>query len=108
MKKLYGYSEKILVEEIIIPENEFLIDGYHIAERLLEGLMFKVTAKDDKVDKIELYNKENEGYSEQFNKEMFLEKVKEQAENIIDGNDVAMLSKEIQKKYNVHEDGFFK
>lgn len=107
MKQLYGYNT-INDEDILIPENEFLIDGYDIAERLLEGLLFKVTAKDGKVDKVELYQKQDEGYFEQFNKKMFLNAAAELAQYIIDGNDVATLSKEIQKKYNVHEDGGFK
>lgn len=106
MKQLYGYDENN--QEILIEENSFLIDGYNFADRLLEGVMFEVIVKENKIDSIKPYKKIDKDYFEQFSEDYWMPIIKEHAETSTDGLDTVTLSKEIQQKYKVHEDGFFK
>lgn len=105
MKQLYGY--KINSEDIIpIPENEFEIDGYHVADRLLESIIFKIIVTENDLI-IEPSTKSDKDCFEQFNKEYWLKKIKELAVRQIK-NDIVTIPKYLQKKYKVVEDGFFK
>lgn len=105
MKKLYGY--KINSEDIVlIPENEFEIDGYQVADRLLESVIFKIVVTENDLT-IEPSKKSDKDYFEQFNKEHWLKKIKELAIRQIK-NDIVTIPKYLQKKYKVAEDGFFK
>lgn len=52
------------------------VDGYHIAERLMEGLMFQVEILEDDTLQVSV-KEEDEPYFSQFNKEMFFNMVKD-------------------------------
>lgn len=56
---------------------EAYFDGYDIGERLLEGVMFKVSIIDNEL-KVS-YSKEDESYMSQLNKKMWLESALEYA-----------------------------
>lgn len=103
--QLYGYDKN--TQEILIKENSFLINGYNVGDRLLEGVMFEVIVKENKIDSIKPYKKNDKEYFEQFNEKYWMPEFKKYAEYVIN-NDIVTLSKKIQKKYEVHKDGFFK
>lgn len=105
MKKLYcseldgNYST---INEREITESVFLIDGYHIADRLLEGVMFHVHFEDDKILSVKI-DEEDADYFSQFNEKMFLERVSKYALNIITGDEVDVPDY-LKKKYNIGAD----
>jgi len=104
MKKLYcseidkDYNN---VNEREITESIFLVDGYHIADRLLEGVMFHVNFEDNKILSVKVDSKHTDYFSK-FNQEMFLDKVKKYALRRIEGDEVEV-SDYIMKKYNFIE-----
>ena len=106
MKKLYcseiSYDPYTELNEREITESIFIIDGYSIAERLLEGVDFLVEFKDEEIISIKVAP-EDAGYFSQFNQEMFLGQVKEQAIGIIQGDEVNVPDY-IKKKYGFTSD----
>ncbi len=107
MKKVQGYiSENKSVE---IKEGIFLMDGYIIAESLLEGIDFEVCVKDEKIKYIRIYNKNHEDYFEQFNRDLFFSKMKDYVEKrILPNGDCVELPVAIVKKYNlISNEGFY-
>ena len=97
MAKLYCSEIDESTEREII-ESVFLIDGYHIADRLLENVMFRVHFQDKNILSVKVDEK-HENYFSQFNQEMFLEKVYKYAERTIQGDEVEVPDY-IMKKYN--------
>jgi hypothetical protein len=101
MKKLYC-SEMDESTEREITESVFLVDGYNIADRLLEGVMFHVHFQDGEVLSVKVDEK-HENYFSQFNQEMFLERVYRYAKRSIEGDEVDVPDY-IKKKYNMTSD----
>lgn len=97
MTKLYC-SEMDESTEREITESVFLIDGYSVADRLLEGVMFHVHFQDGKILSVKVDEKHT-NYFSQFNQEMFLEKVQKYALRTIQGDEVEVPDY-IMKKYN--------
>lgn len=95
---LYGYKGK--KDGILIDENEFLIDGYSVGDRILEGVMFKIKFKDVDVLSVEV-REEHKKYFNQLNAELWLGRVKKEAERLLRTGDEVEISEEIKEKYNV-------
>ena len=91
-----------IVNEREIIESVFLVDGYTIADRLLEGVMFHVHFEDDKILSVKVDEKHS-NYFSQFNQEMFLDKVKKYALRVIEEGDEVEVPDFIMKKYNFTE-----
>lgn len=108
MKKLKGliFGEK----EIEIPEGVFLVDGYTVGGSLLDTINFEVCVKNEKIEYIKLHKDSHKDYFEQFNQNLFFDKVKNKIERMIkseNGGDV-MLTIDIIKKYNlISPDGYY-
>ena len=110
MKKLYcsemdessGTLEVSSSTEREITESVFLVDGYNIADRLLEGVMFHVHFQDGEILSVKVDEK-HESYFSQFNQEMFLERVYKYAKRSIEGDEVDVPDY-LKKKYNMTSD----
>ncbi len=89
------YKEEMITE---VTEGIFLVDGYSIADRLLEGVMFEVTVDDNGITTVEV-QEEDRDYFGQFNGEMFLKKVWEYAERLLEDGDEVEIPKRLQEKY---------
>jgi hypothetical protein len=89
------------INEREITESVFLVDGYKIADRLLEGVIFHVHFEDNKILSVEVDPK-HANYFSQFNQEMFLDRVKKYALRVIEGDEVEVPDY-IMKKYNFIE-----
>ena len=103
MKKLYcceitSHNPFVEVNEREITESVFIVDGYHIADRLLEGVEFHVHFEDDKVLSVKVAEK-HAAYFSQFNEKMFLEAAEKSALRTIEGDEVDVPDY-IKKKYN--------
>ena len=97
MKKLYCAELDESTEREII-ESVFLVDGYSVADRLLEGVMFHVHFRDEEILSVKVDEK-HVNYFSQFNQEMFLERVRGYAKRAIEG-DIVEVSDFIKEKYN--------
>ena len=77
-KKLYcsetAYNPYREINEREITESIFVIDGYSIADRLLEGVRFNVHFGDDKILSVNV-DPDDAGFFSQFNEKMFLKQV---------------------------------
>lgn len=93
--------------EVIISENEFLIDGYDVGDRLLEGVMFEVKFQNDENGLPEIISvnvvEESKNYFEQLNQNKWLSAIKKYAEEILEYGDEVELSDKLKKKYGVKE-----
>ena len=88
-------------DAVEITERTFQIDGYNIADRLLEGVMFDVTFDENgKVLNISVEDEAKE-YFEQMNQKKFLKEVKEDAEYTIIEEDEVIISSVIKEKYGI-------
>lgn len=91
---------------IDIPEKEFLIDGCSVADRLLEGVLFKVkfdssgSVLDVEVDA------DSKEYFEQFNTKEFYLKIKKYAKEILAEGDEVDLPEYLKNKYIVNGRNF--
>ena len=106
---LYGFREADVVNgqgtnDIRIPENIFLINGYSVGDRMLEDVMFEITFKDKEVLNVDV-EESSRGYFEDLNTTKWLNAVKNHAQSILDDGDEVELPSRIQEKYNV-EGGF--
>ena len=81
-----------------IKESVFLVNGYHIADRLLEDVMFHVHFKDDEILSVKV-DEDSAGYFSQFNEKMFYEQVQKYALRSIGGDEVE-IPEELQLRYN--------
>lgn len=98
MKKLYC-SELDESTEREITESTFVIDGYAVGDRLLEGVIFHVHFEDETILSVKVDEK-HKNYFSKFNEKMFLDKVRNYAERIIEEGDMVDVSDSIRKKYN--------
>ena len=105
-KKLYcseiTYNPYTEHNEREITESVFLVDGYHIADRLLEGVMFHVHFKDDSVISVDV-DPQRKAYFSQFNEGLFLGRVRDYAISIIEGDEVDVPNY-IKEKYGFTSD----
>lgn len=60
------------------------IDGYSVGDRMLEGVMFKITITDNNKFKAELADERDKAYTDQLNMKYWIPKVEEFCE----GNDI--------------------
>lgn len=91
------YKEEFVTE---ILEKVFQIDGYSVAERLLEGIPFDVYFSDNGITKIEIADDYSRKYFEDnFNSQRWYQKVKEYAEDILSEGDEVDVPKFIEQKY---------
>lgn len=97
--KLYGFTDDG-EREVLILENQFIIDGYDIADTLLEGLPFIITVDNNNNITVSL-TEYGEKYIQQFNREHWLEKAKLYANRIITYGDEVELTQELKSKYGV-------
>lgn len=102
MAKLYcskvshnPYKEEMITE---ITEKVFEVDGYSIADRLLEGVLFNVYFENGKVINV-VVNERQKEYFSQFNTRKFLKKVKDYAQSILDEGDEVDVPNFIKDKY---------
>ncbi len=81
------FKEEMVTE---ITEKVFQVDGYSIAERLLEGILFDIHFDGTQVTSIKIDNEQMRKYfTSNFNKDEWYGKLKEYAENIlIEGDEV--------------------
>jgi hypothetical protein len=104
MSKLYcsrishnPYKEDMTTE---ITERVFQIDGYQIADRLLEGLIFDIHFDDNGVTDVVITNEHSRKYFESnFNSKKFYNLAKEYAQSILDEGDEVDVPKYIKDKY---------
>jgi len=90
------------VEDMIteIPEKVFLIDGYDVAERLLEGIPFTVYFDENGVTEVKIEDDYNRNYFEDnMNSKRWYDEVKQCAELILDEGDEVEVPKFIKDKY---------
>ena len=101
-KKLYcsetAYNPYREINEREITESIFVIDGYSIADRLLEGVRFNVHFGDDKILSVNV-DPDDAGFFSQFNEKMFLKQVEDYAKRTIEGDEVD-IPEDLKKKYN--------
>lgn len=104
--KLYGYIGQNEEDVIEITEKTFLIDGYEIADRLLEGVMFEVSFDLDKITNVNV-QPEFKYYFDDLNTKKWLTAVRKDAERKLKNGGDITLSNELIQKYNlIDEDGY--
>ena len=91
------YVEDMITE---ITEKVFIINGYDIADRMLEGLLFCVHFDDSGVTDITFEDKhDKKWFEENFNSKKFYKQVKEEAEGKLEEGDEVNVPKFIKDKY---------
>lgn len=92
-----SYKEDIVTE---IPERVFEIDGYQIADRMLEGILFEVKFDDSGVVDVSIRNNRLKSYFEDnFNSKRFYHDVKAVAQDILDSGDEVEIPTWLKDKY---------
>lgn len=83
-----------------IPESIFLINGYQVGDRLLEDVIFEIKfdPETDEVISVEV-EKRSKDYFEELNTTLWLKRVREAAENILETGDEVDVPKSIKNKY---------
>lgn len=97
--KLYAHTNDGTNVEII--ESEFAVDGYSVADRLLEGLIFHITFDDKEVTDVRITKSQQLTFDD-FNTTKWLNEVKKYAQRILDKGETeeVMLSFKLKAKYN--------
>lgn len=91
------YSEEMITE---ITEKVFEIDGYQVAERLLEGIPFLIYFDDNGVTKVTINDKSVRDYFEDnFNSKKWYSDVEKYAKSILSTGDEVDVPKFIKDKY---------
>ena len=91
------YKEEMVTE---IPEKAFYVDGYNIAERLLEGIPFTVYFDDSGVKEVKIENDYYRDYFEgNFNTKRWYKEVELYAQDIIEEGDEVSLPGWLEEKY---------
>ena len=106
---LYGFREDDVVNgegtnDILIPENIFLVNGYSVGGRVLEDVMFEITFKNKEVLYVEVEGNSSD-YFEGLNTTRWLTAIRNHAQGILKYGDEVDLPERIMEKYNV-ESGF--
>ena len=91
------YRESNIIE---ITEKIFVIDGYCFGDRLLEGVLFEVEFKDDKVTNVKV-EEASEDYFDDLNTVKWLKIAKDYAQSILDSGDEVDIPDSLKKKYYV-------
>lgn len=89
------FKEDMVTE---IPEKVFEIDGYQVADRMLEGVMFEVKFDDTGVVDVKVDPK-SEDYFNNFNTKKFYDMVKATAQDILDEGDEVDIPSWLKQKY---------
>lgn len=90
------YKEEMITE---ITEKVFQIDGYSVAGKQIEGILFDIHFDDSQVTSIKITSDSDREYFEStFNKDTWYNKVKDYAEEILKGDEVDV-PKYIKDKY---------
>lgn len=91
------YKEEFVTE---ISERVFEIDGYQVADRMLEGVIFEVTFDDTGVTDVKIPKKQTkEWFEDNFNSKKFYNMVKETAQDILDEGDEVDIPDWLKQKY---------
>ena len=94
---LNPHKEELITE---ITEKVFQVDGYEVAERLLEGIKFDVYFDNNKVTKVEIGDAHDKSYFEKtYNTNTWYTAVIEYAQRIINTGDEVEVPKFIKDKY---------
>jgi hypothetical protein len=97
------YKETNVVE---VEEKEFQIDGYYVADRILEGVLFNIKFDENGEILNVQVDKGSESYFENLNKEKFLEMIENRAKDILSEGDEVDLPYHLKKKYMVNGRNF--
>lgn len=92
--------------EIEITENIFVVDGYSFGDRLLDGVLFEVEFKDDKVVSVKV-EEESEDYFDNLNQEKWLREAKRYAQKTLDSGDEVDIPDFLKKKYFVNRNAVY-
>lgn len=106
MAKLVGFLNNNDDQFIEIPEKVFLIDGYNIGDRLLEGVMFEINFNEK--DIIINVEKESKNYFSNLNEKKWLKEVRKQALFILNTGDEVEVPETIKTKYKAVAYGIIK
>ena len=91
------YKEDMITE---IPERVFIVDGYNIADRMLEGVPFCVWFDDNGVTKIDFETEHTKNwFKNTFNSKKWFKEVEKYAENILEEGDEVEVPDFIKNKY---------
>jgi hypothetical protein len=91
------YKEDMITE---IPEKVFIVDGYSIADRMLEGVPFCIYFDDSGVTKIDFETEYTKNwFKNTFNSKKWYKEVKKYAESILEEGDEVDVPKFIKDKY---------
>jgi hypothetical protein len=82
-----------------IPERVFIVNGYSIADRLLEDILFYVSFDDNGVTNITLDKCQKEYFESNFNSKKFYKSVKSYAESILEEGDEVSIPLYLEDKY---------
>ena len=93
------YKEENITE---ILEKVFEIDGYQIADRMLEGVLFEVKFDDSGVTEVNVNDKQKKYFEDNFNTKKFYEMVKSSAKDIIDEGDEDNIPSWLKQKYFIN------
>lgn len=87
-----------------IPEKTFIIDGYNIADRMLEGVLFSVQFDENgKVVKVFIEDEHTKTWFEDnYNSKKFYDKAKKYAERVLATGDEVDIPGSLKKKYYVN------
>lgn len=93
------YNDENIIEII---ESIFVIDGYDFGDRLLEGVLFEVEFKDNKVVSVKV-EEDSKDYFDDLNKTKWLKEAKKYAQSILDdGGDEVDIPDYLKKKYFIN------
>lgn len=87
--------------EIEITENIFVVDGYSFGDRLLDGVLFEVEFKDDKVTNVKV-EEASEDYFDDLNTVKWLKIAKDYAQRVLDDGDEVDIPDYLKKKYYIN------
>lgn len=90
------FKEDMVTE---IPEQVFEIDGYQIADRMLEGVLFEVKFDDTGVIDVKVNEKQKKYFEDNFNTRRFYDMVKATAQDVLDEGDEVDIPDWLKQKY---------
>jgi hypothetical protein len=96
-----SYKEDMITE---IPERRFEIDGYHIGDRLLEGVKFDVEfdASGEVLDVMVIDDTQRNYLEEKLNSKKWYHEAKLYAEGILSTGDEVNIPQSLKRKYFVN------
>lgn len=93
------YKEEMITE---IPEKVFEIDGYQVADRMLEGVLFEVKFDDSGITEVKVNDQQKKYFEDNFNTKKFYDMVKSSASDTIDEGDEVDIPSWLKQKYFIN------